>query len=119
MDWTVSPVVNNARQVHETAHVFDRSAYRGHMAGDIESIIRRIMREELNRARPESEPELDGKRAYSVQSMSDAYEVSVSYLRDDIATGKLRPKYLGRKPLISVAEAERWFAALPDDRPTT
>ncbi|QQD76925.1 hypothetical protein I8920_03970 [Curtobacterium sp. YC1] len=88
------------------------------MAGDIESIVRQIIREELSGVRPESSPELDGKRAYSVQSMSDAYEVSVSYLRDDIATGKLRPKYLGRKPLISVAEAERWFAALPDDRPT-
>lgn len=88
------------------------------MAGDIESTIRRIIREELARAQPAAEPEADDKRAYSVQSMSDAYEVSVSYLRDDIATGKLRPRYLGRKPLISVAEAERWFMALPDDRPT-
>lgn len=86
------------------------------MAGDIESIIRRIIREELTRAKPEAEPELDGKRAYTVQSMSEAYEVSVSYLRDDIATGKLRPRYLGRKPLISRAEAERWFGALPEDR---
>lgn len=103
--------------VAESAHVFDRRPYRYGMAGDIESIIRRIIREELTRAKPEAEPELDGKRAYSVQSMSEAYEVSVSYLRDDIATGKLRPRYLGRKPLISRTEAERWFTALPDERP--
>lgn len=88
------------------------------MADDIESIIRRVVREELNRSRPNAEPQGEPKQAYTVQSMSEAYEVSVSYLRDDIATGKLRPRYLGRKPLISIAEAERWFAALPADRPS-
>jgi hypothetical protein len=63
-------------------------------------------------------PEIErGKRAYSVQSMSDAYEVSVSYIRNDIATGKLFPKYLGRKPLIGITEADRWFDSLPDERP--
>lgn len=63
-------------------------------------------------------PEIErGKRAYSVQSMSDAYEVSVSYIRADIAEKKLRPKYLGRKPLIGIEEADRWFASLPDERP--
>lgn len=89
------------------------------MAGDIESIIRRIIREEVARAKPGAGPELDldGKRAYSVQSMSEAYEVSVSYLRNDIATGKLRPRYLGRKPLISATEADRWFMGLADERP--
>lgn len=87
------------------------------MAGDIESIIRRVIREELNRSRGDNDPQAEPKQAYTVQSMSDAYEVSVSYLRSDIATGRLRPKYLGRKPLISVEEAERWFSALPDDRP--
>lgn len=63
-------------------------------------------------------PEIErGKRAFSVQSMSESYETSVSYLRADIAAGKLRPKYLGRKPLIGIEEADRWFASLPDERP--
>lgn len=63
-------------------------------------------------------PEIErGKRAFSVQSMSESYETSVSYLRADIAAGKLRPKYLGRKPLIGIDEADRWFASLPDERP--
>lgn len=63
-------------------------------------------------------PEIErGKRAFSVQSMSESYETSVSYLRADIAAGKLRPKYLGRKPLIGIEEADRWFANLPDERP--
>lgn len=87
------------------------------MAEDIESIMRRIIREELARAKPDAEPELDGKQAYTVKSMSDAYEVSVSYIRNDIANGQLRPQYLGRKPLVGVEEARRWFAALPSERP--
>lgn len=87
------------------------------MADDIESIIRRVVREELNRSRPDADPQAEPKRAYTVQGMSEAYEVSISYLRNEIATGKLRPKYLGRKPLIGIEEADRWFASLPDERP--
>lgn len=97
----------------------DEPAYRVRMADDIESIIRRVVREELERARGVSTSEgAEGKQAYTVQSMSEAYEVSVSYIRNDIATGRLRPHYLGRKPLIGIAEAERWFAALPVERPS-
>lgn len=87
------------------------------MANDIETIIRRVIRDELDRDRPEA-AEVTSRRAYTVQSMSEAYEVSVSYLRADIAAGKLRPKYLGRKPLIGIEEADRWFAALSDERST-
>jgi hypothetical protein len=62
-------------------------------------------------------PEIErGKRAYSVQSMSEAYEVSVSALRNEIAERKLRPKYYGRKPLIHINEADRWFESLGDER---
>jgi len=88
------------------------------VADDIETIIRRVVREELDRSRPDADPQAEPKRAYTVQGMSKAYEVSVSYLRNEIAIGKLRPKYLGRKPLIGIEEADRWFAALPCDRPT-
>jgi hypothetical protein len=77
-----------------------------------------VVREELERAQGPAEEAAVVKQAYTVQSMSDAYEVSVSYLRDDIARGKLRPKYLGRKPSIGIEEARRWFASLGDDRPT-
>ncbi|QZQ54814.1 hypothetical protein KZI27_16250 [Curtobacterium sp. TC1] len=84
---------------------------------DIESIIRRVVREELERNRGEAAEQATGKRAYTVQSMSEAYEVSVSYIRNDIAAGRLRPQYLRRKPLIGVAEAERWFEALASERP--
>lgn len=87
------------------------------MADDIESIIRRVGREELERNRGNTAEQATGKRAYTVQSMSEAYEVSVSYIRNDIATGRLQPQYLGRKPLIGVAEAERWFAVLASERP--
>ncbi|WP_132048702.1 hypothetical protein [Curtobacterium sp. PhB136] len=89
------------------------------MAEDIESIIRRVVREELERAQVPTEQAAELKQAYTVQSMSEAYEVSVSYLRDDIARGKLHPKYLGRKPLVGIEEARRWFASLADDRPST
>jgi hypothetical protein len=87
------------------------------MAADIQSIIRRVVREELERVRGGEEQPATGKRAYSVQSMSEAYEVSVSYIRADIAEKKLRPRYLGRKPLIGIDEADRWFDSLPDERP--
>lgn len=63
-------------------------------------------------------PEIErGKRAYSIQSMSEAFEVSVSAIRNDIADKKLSPKYYGRKPLIGIKEADRWFDSLPDERP--
>ncbi|TDW50451.1 hypothetical protein EDF52_10312 [Curtobacterium sp. PhB42] len=87
------------------------------MVDDIESIIRRVVREELERSRGDAAEQATSKRAYTVQSMSEAYEVSVSYIRNDIATGRLRPQYLGRKPLIGIDEAQRWFAALPPERP--
>ncbi len=59
-------------------------------------------------------PEIErGKRAYSVQSMStrtkSASPTSAQTLRDK----KLRPKYLGRKPLIGIEEADRWFRITP------
>jgi hypothetical protein len=50
--------------------------------------------------------------------MSEAYEVCLSYLRADIADGKLRPRYLGRKPLTGVDEADRWFVSSPMKNPT-
>ncbi|MCS6547650.1 hypothetical protein NYS50_07170 [Curtobacterium flaccumfaciens pv. flaccumfaciens] len=46
------------------------------MADDIESIIRRVVREELERNRGDAAEQATGKRAYTVQSMSEAYEVS-------------------------------------------
>jgi hypothetical protein len=49
--------------------------------------------------------------------VSEAYEVSVSYIRADIAKKKLRPKYLGRKPLIGIDQADRWLDSLRDERP--
>jgi hypothetical protein len=87
------------------------------MAADIESIIRRVVREELERGREGEERAATGRQAYTVKGMAEAYEVSVSYLRQDISKGNLRPKYLGRKPLIGIDEADRWFDSLPDERP--
>lgn len=87
------------------------------MSDDIESIIRRVVRQELERSRGGEAELTAGKQTYTVQSMSEAYEVSVSYLRSDIAEGRLRPKYLGRKPLIGIDEAQRWFASLSNEKP--
>ena len=87
------------------------------MAEDIESIIRRVVRQELERSRADTAEMNAGKHAYTVQSMSEAYDISVSYLRAEIADRKQRPRHLGRKPLIGIDEAERWFASLPDEKP--
>jgi hypothetical protein len=66
----------------------------------------------------DDKPQIDStKLAYSIQSLAEAVEISVSAIRNEINDSKLAPKYYGRKPLIPSDEAIRWFNALPDERP--
>lgn len=57
------------------------------------------------------------KRVYSVASMAQAYELSPQAIRDEINSGRLSAKYFGRRQLIEPLEAQRWFEALPSERP--
>jgi hypothetical protein len=57
------------------------------------------------------------KKVYSVSSMATAYELSPQAIRNEINAGRLSAKYYGRRQMIDPLEAERWFKALPSERP--
>lgn len=47
--------------------------------------------------------------AISINDMIERYNVSRSTINRHLASGSLRARKLGRKTLIDVAEAERWY----------
>ena len=47
--------------------------------------------------------------AFSINDLIKRYNVSRSTINRHLASGSLRARKLGRKTLIDVAEAERWF----------
>jgi excisionase family DNA binding protein len=47
--------------------------------------------------------------AISINDMMERYNVSRSTINRHLASGSLRARKLGRKTLIDVAEADRWF----------
>lgn len=47
--------------------------------------------------------------AISISDMIERYNVSRSTINRHLASGSLRARKLGRKTLIDVAEADRWF----------
>jgi len=49
--------------------------------------------------------------AYTLKELATAYRVSSGLLRLEIARGHLRPARIGRRVVISIAEAERYFKA--------
>lgn len=55
--------------------------------------------------------------AISVKDMAERYNVSRSTIIRSIASGALQARKLGRRTLIQVTEAERWFADVT--RPVT
>ena len=57
------------------------------------------------------------KLAYTIPEIAEAVGLSVSSIRDAITTGELRPKYPNRKPIIPIAEAQRWIESLSDEKP--
>jgi hypothetical protein len=57
------------------------------------------------------------KLAYSIPALAEAVDLSVSSIRDAIARDELKPKYPNRKPIIPVAEAQRWIDSLSDEKP--
>lgn len=63
--------------------------------------------------------ELD-RLAYSIPNLAIAVDLSVDTIRKAINNGDLilsYPTKAGQKPIIPKAEAERWLAALPTERP--
>lgn len=57
------------------------------------------------------------KLSYSLQSLSEATELSVDSIQKAIRNDELVPSYFGSKPLILATEAERWLATLPNEKP--
>lgn len=51
--------------------------------------------------------------AMSVDTFCERYGVSRSKAYQEIGAGRLKPKKLGRRTLITVADAEAWLASLP------
>lgn len=54
------------------------------------------------------------KRAYSVAEFAAAYGICRAQVYVEIKTGRLAARKIGRRSLISIEEAQRWFAALPE-----
>lgn len=60
-------------------------------------------------------PKLE-KLAYTLQEFAEAVSLSDEQLRYHIKRNELVPRYSGTKPLITVAEGERFLRSLPEER---
>jgi len=56
------------------------------------------------------------KRAYSIRELAEAYGVSVSLVRLEIARKRLRTLRIGDRVLIPVEAVEQWLRLGDDDR---
>ncbi|PZE26237.1 helix-turn-helix domain-containing protein [Curtobacterium sp. MCLR17_042] len=89
--------------------------------GDLEHIIRRIVREEVERVAtaPPSRPAVDDRKLlYSVADLAAATGMSAQYVRNDIRSGRLgasQPR--GSKYLIDKEDAIGYAAWLRSGRP--
>jgi excisionase family DNA binding protein len=54
---------------------------------------------------------------YTVAEAAEAVRLSVDSIQKAIKANEIAPKYYGTKPIIPVAEVERFFASLPDEKP--
>lgn len=54
--------------------------------------------------------------AYTVEEFAKATGLGVSTVRELLREGKLIGSYVGRKPLITVAEADRFMSDLPAEK---
>lgn len=90
---------------------------------DIESIIRRIVREELQRvlrsdATRSSHTAVDERMLFDVAGLAEAVGMSRQYVRNDIAAGRLVATKSGRsKFVIDNQEARRYANWLSAGRP--
>jgi hypothetical protein len=53
-----------------------------------------------------------GKIAYSIPEFLAACSLGRTFVYQEISAGRLRARKAGRRTLIDVAEARRWFASL-------
>lgn len=54
--------------------------------------------------------------AYTVEEFAQAAGLGVTTVRELIKKGELIASYVGRKPLISVTEGQRFIAARPAEK---
>jgi hypothetical protein len=52
------------------------------------------------------------KRALSVRDFFDRYSIGRTKFYEEVRAGRLRVVKLGKKTLVDIDEAERWFASL-------
>jgi excisionase family DNA binding protein len=55
-----------------------------------------------------------GRLAYSVDELAEEADVGRSKIYEELRSGRLRAKKLGRRTLITAEAADEWFAQLPD-----
>lgn len=56
------------------------------------------------------------KVAFDISEFCKAFGVGRSFVYEELAAGRLKAKKIGRKNLITKADAEEWLASLPDAR---
>jgi hypothetical protein len=54
------------------------------------------------------------KRALSVRDFLHSYSIGQTKFYEEVRDGRLRVVKLGKKTLVDIDEAERWFASLAD-----
>jgi excisionase family DNA binding protein len=93
-----------------------RSEEREHRHRGGQEQARREANERLAEVARQRREQEERRGAYSIKSFCEAYEVGHDKVYEEIRTGRLRAKKMGRRTLIPVAEAERWLESLPELR---
>ena len=53
------------------------------------------------------------RQAYSPREMAVAYGIGATKIYEEINADRLKDRKIGRRTLIMLADAERWFKTLP------
>ena len=56
--------------------------------------------------------------AYSVHEAAEAVGIGLTKLREEIASGNLRARKLGKRTMITIAELNQWLDKMPYLDPT-
>lgn len=54
----------------------------------------------------------------TLQEAAAQARISLENLRTQIKNGDLEQRYIGHKPVVRVADFNKWVESLPDERPT-
>jgi excisionase family DNA binding protein len=77
------------------------------------------MRDNIGTTTPDEPKDAPDRRtaAYSIAEFCKQFGVGRTFVYSEISSGRLKIKKAGRRTLIPVEEAARWFAALPSGGP--